>query len=112
MGPGGRPRYETKDSYAEIMKKPVPSSIETLFERYPALAGFSVRGLHDVPDNCSRTGDDGELFVSDIGILPSLTHDEYGEIFEQIAATLSELLAEHPNATEILCGRTVAPTLH
>jgi hypothetical protein len=94
------------------MKKPVPSSIETLFERYPALAGFSVRGLHDVPDNCSRTGDDGELFVSDIGILPSLTHDEYGEIFEQIAATLSELLAEHPNATEILCGRTFARTLH
>jgi hypothetical protein len=112
MGPGGRPRYETKDSYAETMKKPVPSSIEYLFERYPALAGFSVRGLHDVPDNCARTGDEGELFVSDIGVLPSLAHDQYGEIFEQIAVTLSELLAEHPEATELLCGRTFARTLH
>jgi hypothetical protein len=94
------------------MKKPVPASIEHLFERYPALAGFSVRGLQDVPDSCARTGDEGELFVSDIGILPSLTHDEYGEIFQEIASTLSELLAEHPNATELLCGRTFARTLH
>lgn len=112
MGPGGRPYYEKKAQYAEAMKKPVPATIESLFHRYPALTGFSVRGLDEIPDNCSRSGEDGELFVSDIGILPSLAHDEYGEIFEQIAATLSDLLAEHPNATEILCGRTFARTLH
>jgi hypothetical protein len=112
MGPGGRPRYEIKAPYAEAMKKQVPASIESLFERYPALAGFSVRGLHDIPDNCSRSGDESELFVSDIGILPSLTHDEYGEIFQEIATTLADLLAEHPEATELLCGRTFARTLH
>jgi hypothetical protein len=94
------------------MKKPVPSCIEHLFERYPALAGFSVRGLQDIPDSCARSGDEGELFVSDIGILPSLTHDQYGEIFQEIASTLSELLAEHPDAPELLCGRTFARTLH
>jgi hypothetical protein len=94
------------------MKKPVPSSIESLFQRYPALSGFSVRGLRDVPDNCSRTGNDSELFVSDIGVLPSLTQDQYGEIFEDIAATLADLLAEHPEATELLRGRTFARTLH
>src|SRR6185503_1739199 len=112
MGPGGRPCYATKPSYAEGMKKPTPASIESLFERYPSLAGFSVRGLHDVPDNCSRSGDDGELFVSDIGVLPSLTHDEYGEIFQEIATTLADLLAEHPEAGELICGRTFARTLH
>ncbi len=94
------------------MKKPVPASIESLFSRYPALSGFSVRGLDDVPDNCSRSGDDSELFVSDIGISPFLTTEQYGEIFEQIASTLSDLLAEQPEATELLRGRTFARTLH
>jgi hypothetical protein len=112
MGPGGRPRNETKGSYAEPMKKPVPASIESLFQRYPALAGFSVRGLQDVPDNCARSGDQGELFVSDIGVLPSLTTDEYGEIFQEIASTLADLLAEHPEASDLICGRTFARTLH
>ena len=112
MGPGGSPRNETKGSYAEAMKKPVPASIESLFQRYPALAGFSVRGLQDVPDNCARSGDEGELFVSDIGVLPSLTTDEYGEIFQEIASTLADLLAEHPEATDLICGRTFARTLH
>jgi len=94
------------------MKKPLPAPIESLFQRYPALSGFSVRGLHDVPDSCSRSGADGELFVSDVGVLPSLTQDQYGEIFEDIASTLADLLAEHPEATELLRGRTFARTLH
>jgi hypothetical protein len=112
MGPGGRPRYEKKPEYAEIVKKPVPAPIELLFQRYPALSGFSIRGLDEVPDNCSRSGEDGELFVSDIGILPSLTSEHYGEIFQEIASTLSDLLAEQPDATDLLRGRTFARTLH
>jgi len=75
------------------MKKPVPASIESLFQRYPSLAGFSVRGLQDIPDHCSRTGDEDELFISDVGILPSLADDDSGAIVEGIAATLAELLA-------------------
>lgn len=94
------------------MKKPVPASIASLFQRYPALAGFSVRGLQDVPDSCSRSGDESELFVSDVGIAPSLSSEHYGEIFQDIATTLSELLADHPDAGELLCGRTFARTLH
>lgn len=112
MGPGGRPRYEKKPQYAEVMKKPVPATIESLFQRFPALAGFSVRGLDEIPDNCSRSGEDGELFVSDIGIASNLSTEQYGEIFHEIAATLADLLAEQPEATELLRGRTFARTLH
>ena len=112
MGPGGRPCYATNAAYAEAMKKPIPASIESLFQRYPALAGFSVRGQHDIPDSCARSGEEGELFVSDVGVLPSLTNDQYGEIFQEIATTLSEILAEQPEAVELLVGRTFARTLH
>jgi len=112
MGPNGRPVYETKRAYAGVVKKPVPAPIELLFARYPGLWGFSVRGLADVPDNCSRSGDDSELFVSDIGVSPSLGNEQYGEIFQQIATTLSELLLEQPGAGELLRGRTFARSLH
>lgn len=112
MGPGGRPLYEKKPPYAEAVKKPVPAPIELLFVRYPALWGFSVRGLADVPDSCSRSGDEAELFVSDIGVSPSLSSEQFGEIFEEIATTLSELLAEQPQLEELLRGRTFARTLH
>jgi len=112
MGPGGRPRYEKLQPYPAAMKKPVPAPIESLFQRYPALSGFSVRGLDDVPDNCSRSGDDSELFVSDVGVSPSLSSEQYGEIFQEIATTLSDLLAEQPEVTELLRGRTFARTLH
>lgn len=112
MGPGGGPCYDKIAQYAEAMKKPVPATIESLFQRYPALTGFSVRGLDEIPDNCSRSGEDGELFVSDIGMLPSLTSEQYGEIFDEIATALADLLAEQPDATELLRGRTFARTLH
>jgi hypothetical protein len=94
------------------MKKPIPATIESLFARYPSLCGFSVRGLSDVPDNCARSGDDEQLFVSDVGVSPSLNREYYGEMFEQITTTLAELLAEEPAACEALRGRTFARILH
>jgi len=112
LGPGGRPTDEKTRPYAEAVKRPVPAPIELLFARHPALAGFSVRGLADVPDSCSRSGDEDELFVSDIGVSPSLSSEQFGEIFEEIATTLSELLAEQPQLEELLRGRTFARTLH
>ena len=74
--------------------------LESLFARYPDLCGFSVRE------------DAQELYVSDIGISPRLSAEQYGEIYEDIAQTLGELLEEEPQAGEWLRGRTFARTLH
>ena len=57
-------------------------------------------------------GDNGELFVSDIGIAPRLSAEQYGAVFQQIATTLAEFLEERPEASEWLRGRTFARTLH
>ena len=74
--------------------------VESLFERCPELCGFSVRAEND------------ELFVSDVGIAPRLSAEQYGEIFQDIAKTLAEFLDETPEATEFLSGKTFARTLH
>ena len=86
--------------------------IQALFERCPALWGFSVRDQSDIPDSCARSGSGEDLFVTDIGISPRLGAQQYGEIFNEIFSTLSELIAEEPGAGERLRGRTFARTLH
>ena len=92
--------------------QPQPSQIESLFERHPALCGFSVLGLDDVPDNCPRGGADASgLFVGDVGVSPEPSQEQLGEIFQEIAAAVAEVLAETPDADERLRGRTFARVL-
>ena len=74
--------------------------VESLFARCPELCGFSVRAEND------------ELFVSDVGIAPRLSAEQYGEIFQDIARTLAELVEESPEASVYLSGKTFARTLH
>jgi hypothetical protein len=94
------------------MTDDLSTRIEDLFDRCPALCGFSVRDPADLPDSCTRSDAGSDLFVTDIGISPRLGADQYGEIFNEIFSTLSELLAEEPEAGEKLRGRTFCRTLH
>ena len=38
-----------------IMSDDLATKIEALFERCPALCGFSVRDPADIPDSCARS---------------------------------------------------------
>jgi hypothetical protein len=110
-----RRRDPAKPLHVEILgmvMTPFPAQIESLFKRFPALSGFSVHGLDEVPDDCPRSGDSAELFVGEIGIAPVLGAEQRGEILGEIVAALAELLAEDPEANEILRGRTFARVLH
>ena len=78
----------------------VEQQLQLLFSRCPELSGFAVRGDAD------------DLFISDVGIAPRLSAEQYGEIYQDIAATLSALLEERPEASDLLRGRTFARTLH
>jgi len=53
-----------------------------------------------------------QLFVGDIGISPAINAAQYAEIFQEVVAALSEVLAEEPEAAESLRGRTFARVLH
>jgi hypothetical protein len=89
----------------------IPAQIASLFERHPALWGFSVRGSDQVPDSCPRDEDDDPLFIGDLGISPTINAAHYAEIFEEVIATIAQVLAEEPQAAEILRGRTFARVL-
>ena len=78
----------------------VQEQLQSLFARCPDLCGFSVRAEAE------------DLYVSDIGISPRLSAEQYGEIYQDIAQTLGELLEEQPEAGDWLRGRTFARTLH
>lgn len=94
------------------MKSVLPSQIESLFSRHPALCGFSVLGLEDVPDNCPRGDGDSGFFVGDVGVSPELPDDQMKEIFQEIVAAVADLLTEEPEAGESVRGRTFARVLH
>jgi hypothetical protein len=78
----------------------VQEQLQSLFARCPDLCGFSVRAEAE------------DLYVSDIGISPRLSAEQYGEIYQDIAQTLGELLEQEPRAGEWLRDRTFARTLH
>ena len=95
-----------------LMSDELSTRIEALFERCPALCGFSVRDPADLPDNCTRSETGRRPVRHRHRHLARLGADQYGEIFNEIFSTLSELLAEEPDAGEKLRGRTFARTLH
>ena len=81
-------------------QRQLEDEVQSLFARCPDLCGFAVRAEAE------------ELYVSDIGISPRLSAEQYGEIYQDIAQTLGELLEEAPEAGQWLRGRTFARTLH
>ena len=105
-GTGVAGAAETSGAYVGVMRiqpqvvEQIEERLQLLFSRCPELSGFSVRAQDD------------ELFVSDVGIAPRLSAEQYGEIYQDIALTLSELLEERPEVGELLRGRTFARTLH
>jgi hypothetical protein len=85
------------------------AQIATLFSRCPELCGFSVQAKVFAE---GRPQGEEELFVTAISISPRLGKDQYGDIFEQIAGTLGDLLSERPEAHSLLLGRTFARSVH
>ena len=80
--------------------KDLEAQLESLFARCPDLWGFAVQDK------------DNELFVSDVGITPRLSAEQYGDIYEDITQTLAALLDERPEVCELLRARTFARVLH
>jgi hypothetical protein len=71
--------------------------MQTLFQRNPALCGFSVQE---------------DLSFTHVACHPALDGEEARELLDDISGALRELLEEEPGAAELLRGRTLARSLH
>ncbi|MGE5639701.1 MAG: hypothetical protein ACM30H_06360 [Clostridia bacterium] len=88
----------------------IAAHVGSLFARCPELSGFSVQAK--VFADAANVPEAEELFVTAISISPRLSKEQYATIFEQISASLMQLLGERPEAKSLLRGRTFARVFH
>lgn len=90
----------------------VQARVDALFTRCPTLCGFSVQDRSTLPEQLTESQiPDADLYVTEIGIFPKLGAEQYADIFDEITLSLSSLVAEQPNAYDVLRGRTFARRL-
>ena len=90
----------------------VQARIDALFIRCPTLCGFSVQDHATLPEQLTESEiPDADLYITEIGIFPKLSMDQYADVFDEITITLSNLVSEQPNAYDVLRGRTFARSL-
>ena len=87
-------------------------SIRALFIRCPSLHGFAVRGAGQRSGDGFALPPAGELFVTDVSIYPACDENIAMRHFTEIAASLTSLIEEYPEAGELLRERTFARVLH
>ncbi|HYN12072.1 MAG TPA: hypothetical protein VET51_05425 [Burkholderiales bacterium] len=101
-------QQQARDAKPHDLEADLGARIEMLFDLCPTLCGFSVgqRSIEEagVPEL--------ELFISAIDAYPALGSGQPEQLFNEISAALVDLLDEHPDAAELLPGRTFARTLH
>ena len=90
----------------------VEARIKALFARCPSLCGFAVQDRASLPQNVDGPIPDADLYVTEIGIFPRLSAEQYGDIYDEITVAISDLVHHQPKAYDLLRGRTFARTLH
>jgi hypothetical protein len=86
--------------------------VEIIFERCPALHGFTVQDCAALPEELRSLALERELVVSDIGVYPCLNAEQCEQIYNEIAVALLDFMFERPSAKEVLRGRTFVRVLH
>jgi hypothetical protein len=86
--------------------------IGTIFERCPALYGFTVQDCSALPEEFRTLALERELIVTDIGVYPYVNAEQCESIYNEIAVALLDFMFERPSAKEVLRGRTFVRTLH
>ena len=82
-----------------------------LFDRYPALVGFSVQEFGDLTRDRLVATLDGNLCIADVSVEGWPGVDSCG-VLSDVTAVMIEVLDERPELKQLLSGRTFARTLH
>jgi hypothetical protein len=87
------------------------SRVEVIFDRCPALQGFSVQDAAGLPKHLQQAALEG-LVVTDIGIYPELEPALTERVYDEIAVALLDFICHRPDAKVVLRGKTFVRTLH
>jgi len=90
----------------------LPATVTALFDRFPALCGFSVQDERTLTRDRQVCRLEGELSLADVGVYPPAGAAQCAWLLREIAVALLGLMDEHPETRELLRGRTFARTLH
>ena len=98
--------------YRNLMNSPNISTLEGLFRRWPALVGFTVQDAETLSGDRDWVWLDEGLALADVGLQDWISPKHELEIMADVATALRDLIAESPQAEELLRGHTFARTLH
>jgi hypothetical protein len=90
----------------------IVAGMRRLFGRVPELTGFVVHEAEGLPVPVERDGLEDWLYLAEIGFAPRLGAEQHDEALAEIAHAVAELVAERPEAYDMLRGRTFARELH
>lgn len=93
------------------IEEDLAARVEIIFERCPALHGFTVQDCAALPEELRSLALERELVVSDIGVYPCLNAEQCEQIYNEIAVALLDFMFERPSAKEVLRGRTFVRVL-
>ena len=94
------------------IEEDLAARLDVIFDRCPALCGFTVQDGAALPEELRDLALERELVVTDIGVYPFLNADQCEQIYNEIAVALLDFMFERPTAKDVLRGRTFVRTLH
>lgn len=94
------------------LESDLAARLDSLFQRCPALHGFSVQPGSSVSRERVVLGLHDDLYLADVVSHWPLNGAQAATLVDEISQALFELVDEQPEATALLRGRTFARTLH
>lgn len=105
---------EKADPQKESGRKEVDieTRLRAVFGRRPELHRFVIQDKAGLPDHIDRQNLSGELFITQITLYPRRGTKQYDEVYDEIARAITQLVAELPDALQLLRGKTFVRALH
>jgi hypothetical protein len=97
-----KPPQPSNDAPLRALEAGIHAVADTLFRRWPALVGFSVKDGNDADDELHLT----------VSMYPEPRLEDRSMVLNEIAEALMDLVDEAPAAASLLRARTFARALH
>ena len=94
------------------LESDLTARLDALFQRCPALHGFSVQPGSSVSRERVVVGLQDGLYLADVVSHWPLSGEQAATLVDEISQALADLVDEQPGATVLLRGRTFARILH